>query len=271
MTNEEAQLLIRNSESKIRTVRLMEPVVYWIFTLFIFIFGLLSFSMGTAIPILFMGIGMALWSFYRTKQYERALRHFERDKAGRVWSDLVESGVFGSPIVATARGLSGKIQGIYSTYHGADMLPLPQAIRLFEVYCHHRESRNSIEKRLDSLHSIREELLNKTALLSQLGEERTISREIKQIDAEIEPLEELRDRIAGSYRRLETIVSSVSKTLEAHRLHRELDELSARLPHASSTIEPAFAPESLEEIERQIGREIETYLRLERETDAHLR
>ena len=64
---------------------------------------------------------------------------------------------------------------------------------------------------------------------------------------------------------------SVQKAAQARQLHRELSNINARLPQKAEAIESAFEPESLEDIERQIGREIETYLRLERETEEHLR
>ncbi len=110
------------------------------------------------------------------------------------------------------------------------------------------------------------------AQLQKLGEDYPQgARNLEQINTDLEALGKVHSQIHGSCTRLEVIVIGVQKSAQSHQLRSEIEGLNARVTRAAGTIEPAFEAESLEEIERQIGREIETYLQLERETETHLR
>lgn len=108
--------------------------------------------------------------------------------------------------------------------------------------------------------------------LRELGEDYPQgARNLEQINGDLAALGRVHGQIHASCTRLEAIVIGVQKAAQSRELRRELEGLSARVAPSSGALEPAFAAESLEDIERQIGREIETYLQLERETDEHLR
>ncbi len=96
-----------------------------------------------------------------------------------------------------------------------------------------------------------------------------LERTLSQLDGDIEPLERNCESLRASCARLEAIVVSVEADARRRQLHREVGELTAGVsPQSSNALE--VADEHLD-LERQIGREIETFLALERETDAHLR
>ena len=285
MTNEEANRAVERSERRLRNRANLEARVYGASGLLTLVVSAVSALFAgfetwnlvvgyamTAIFGFYTVIALGMMSLYKYDLSRRRLREFERDRGRRIWCHMVRSGVFGKPLVGTARNLSEKIQAIYAIDPQASLLPLPQAVRLFDVYRRQRERRNAIDDRLGDLHSTRAALVAKTDQLQQLGEHRSIAREVELLATEIEPLEELRDKTAESYRRLEAVIGPVLQTVQARQLHRELDDLQSQLPgEIPPHIEPTFEAESLEEIERQIGREIETYLRLERETEGHLR
>lgn len=273
MTNQEADGLIEQAESHLRFQFKLEPIVLWTITGFLAVAGFISHLAIAwyAMLLISAAIGVGAWSLYRAELNHSALQEFERDKARQIWRHLVKTGVFGSPLVATARGLNEKIQYIYQVDPDARLLPQTQMIRLFDIYRRQRERRKAVDDKLCDLRTLHQKLSDREARLRQLGEARSVFGEIERFDAQIKPLENLRDEIANSYRRLENVITLAEQRLEAQHLHRELDELTAQLPYSTRSVEPAFAPESLEEIERQIGREIETYLQLERETEEHLR
>ncbi len=199
-------------------------------------------------------------------------RAFQNGKAREVWRNLGVDGFFGERLSEATRRLGNDVQDVYNGDPTGKLFPLRQSIRLVDT--HHRQQQRLaiVEARLGELRALQENLASKMAQLRELGEDYPQgARNLEQINEDLEALRRVHGQIHASCTRLETIVLGVQKAVQSRQLRAELEGLSARVTPATSHDEPAFAAESLEEIERQIGREIETYLRLERETEEHLR
>jgi hypothetical protein len=114
--------------------------------------------------------------------------------------------------------------------------------------------------------------LNEKAMrLRALGDPNPLATaNVEEMAREIPALERLADDILSSCHRLEAIVLSVHRAVQVKQLHREIAELKSSVSPEKGGESQLVAPE-ITDIERQIGREIETFLQLEQETDAHLR
>ena len=184
------------------------------------------------------------------------------------WKLVRKQGLNGEPPTSDTRLLIDKIIQIQTASPESEVLPMRQAVKLVAAYERQAQRLEAINARLEQISVTRESLIHKIAQLQELGENHAPGlRSLEQTRANFEALQHVAREIQSSCERLEAITNTARKTARARQLHRELDRLSAP---ATST-EPAFEAESLEDIERQIGREIETYLQLERETDEHLR
>ncbi len=233
--------------------------------------GLFYLAAGWGVPLLAVAGGVGLWSVYTTEGAFSEMRNLEDWKSLYLWRRVARSEAFGAPTKALALKVRDIIEEIYSTPSGDSLLPLAQAIRLFDVYLSQQRQLNPLNASLTRLYALREPFTTKTAQLTALGETRIKSLEEQRLDDEIYWAETAHSQVESSCYRLEKIVEEVHREAQARQIRDELDDLQSQLPQQSASIEPAFAAESLEEIERQIGREIETYLQLERETDEHLR
>ncbi|MBW3636381.1 MAG: hypothetical protein KY445_07945 [Armatimonadetes bacterium] len=275
MINEEVEQIIRSSEDKLRFQLKLESFALWILTSFFLVFGSIAqyFIAWYAGLLISAGIVFFAWALIATSQSRRRLTEFEQieTKTLELWQDISKSRVFGWPIRGAALEVRKQIEEIYSTDDGAVLLPLSHAIRLFDVHMRQMKRLKPVNSRLIHLYSLRQPLVVKTAQLQTLGKDYTKSQKEEWLDSEIDALEGIRFEVESSCRRLEKLVEQIGQEAQSRQLHRELDELTAQLPHSTQSFEPSFAPESLQDLERQIGREIERYLQLERETEEHLR
>ena len=124
--------------------------------------------------------------------------------------------------------------------------------------------------RAAALHDLRQTLLQKQKQLRSLGDDNpAVEGTLATLESDIGPLERSGKALQASCARLEAIVLSVDAAAQRRQLHREVGELTAEARRDEvGALE--LSDEHLD-LERQIGREIETFLQLERETDAHLR
>ncbi len=200
------------------------------------------------------------------------LQRFKRNRKVYFWNLVKKHGLFDQKPTDGTRLLVDKIINIQTATPGSELLLMRQAVKLVAAYQQQSRQLQAVEARLAKLGSTRETLTEKIKQLQALGENHSTGlRNLEQTRAGFEILQKVAAEIQSSCDRLEAILNTVRKTARARQLHRELDQLSALDAPSSQTIEPAFEAESHEDIERQIGREIETYLRLERETEEHLR
>ncbi len=202
----------------------------------------------------------------------RRFKARESESARLIWQTLGETGIFGAALPKETRQLGGNVQAIYALDPKGELLPIRQAMRLVDTHRRQQERLQIVNARLGELRALREVLIHKIAQLQGLGENSPEGkRNLEQVNEDARALREVQLQILSSCYRLEMIAISVQKAAQGRRLHRELGELNANISRSNQLVEPAFEAESLDDIERQIGREIETYLQLERETEAHLR
>ena len=180
------------------------------------------------------------------------------------------------PLNSSTRELGYEVRKIYEIDRAGTIFPLPQAVRLIDTHRRQRERLHKVAARLIELQLLIETLEAKLKKLRELGEEHSQgAHKLQRLTEDFEVL--LRDQmqIRSSCTRLEAIVLSAQEAAQARqlrqKLRRDLDILGEPCDLSAEATKPAFEAESLEAIERQIGREIETYLQLERETEEHLR
>ena len=268
MKNQDIDKTIAYYERRLRISSLFGPTLSWLGSAGVC--GATIFA-GASQPINFLTGCLLAISVYLTSSAIIEMRKSRNFKAYRIWELVGESPVFVAPDNASLRHLGKSVRQIYEIDPAGEVLPLSQAIRLLDTYWRQQERSRKIAARLEELQALREELSSKIAQLQELGESRTGLRELNQIETDIEALKKVPPQIDASCRRLEVILISVKRAAQARKLHRELDDLRARVPRPAEAADSAFEAQSITEIERQIGREIETYLQLERETDEHLR
>ena len=198
------------------------------------------------------------------------LQRYRRNRKIMFWKEIRKRGLSGTPPMGNTQLLIDKIVKIEASAPGDELLPTRQAIKLVAAYERQSQHLQGVYGRMDKLDSTRRALREKTAQLQALGEAHPAGlRSLEEARANHQALQKVADEIRNSCDRLEAILGGVQKTARARQLHRELDQISATDPGASQAVE--FEAESAEAIERQIGREIETYLQLERETEQQLR
>ena len=269
MTNETMDAIIARAERKARDEAYLAPIGGAVMLGICSIAALFSEYAALFFPIagvfaLVGGIGFLTNS--------KDLREFQTHKAREIWKTLGRDHVFGTELSEDTRRLGNDIQKIYDGDSAGRLFPLRQSIRLIDTHNRQQQRLQIVENRLGELRALQENLSSKMAQLRDLGEDYPQgARNLEQINADLEALGRVHGQIRASCTRLEAIVIGVQKAVQSRQLRAELEGLSARVAPVGGAVEPAFEAESLEEIERQIGREIETYLRLERETDEHLR
>ena len=207
---------------------------------------------------------LTLW-----RQARSETRLHGRKRATLVWREIAASGVFGSQPGLKLNLLIGEIGRVYERDPHAETFPLPHAIRLVETWVGQQVRLEKLRAHLDEMRLLRGTLLEKQALLHDLGDDNSqLERTLARIERDLAPLEQDCNALRASCARLEAIVTTVDAAARRRELHREVGELTAGFHHDADAL--ALADEQLD-LERQIGREIETFLELERETDARLR
>ena len=217
-----------------------------------------------------------LYGFYKEGfdflRPRKSFKRFHEIKVPEVWDSVVHARFFGEELSEAVLELWRRVRGIYRAESTGAVLPLTQAIRLLDIYRLQNKQLMIVEARMSELNLLHESLLQKLEQLLTLGENNAQGRRnLEQINADYHALEGIRNGLKGSCNRLEMTLISAQKAAQSRQIRRELGDLSVKLPRATTLDEPTFEAQSLEDIERQIGREIETYLQLERETDEHLR
>ena len=219
-------------------------------------------------------IASIIWivSLYATLMAARHWRRLDKNEHRLTWKSLESRRARANIADGSTRMLANRVQKIYDADPAGEMFLLQQAIRLIDIHERQKRRARAVKLRLDELHQIQKSLTQKLARLRELGEQTARGEaDLDQLAQHRQGLREVQEQIENSCRRLSAIVASAEKATQVRQLHREVENLSARLPRQTEAPEPAFEAESLEDIERQIGREIETYLQLERETEERLR
>ncbi|WP_157947566.1 hypothetical protein [Abditibacterium utsteinense] len=197
--------------------------------------------------------------------------HFRKRRAATLWNNLCSQTRFGRQLSPVSTELAGQIQKIYQQDLQGEFFPVSQALQLLDT--HHRQQERSqlVSNRLLDLKGLHFALSEKIKELRELGTEHEEgNKNLAQIEADAQALRALKGQIETSCRRLEMILISVQTAFKTRQLQREISDLGKR--STSSTTLDTFSPEhELSAIERQITREVETFLQLERETDRHMR
>ncbi len=215
------------------------------------------------ISSVFALLSLMLWTSGRNIS-----RDFEEERAQAIWNRFVERDVFDAEEFAPTQDLQQQISELYQVDPRGETFPLVQAIRLIDAHMHQQQRLEIISFRLEELSLLRQTMHEKLAQLRKLGEDAPESqRRLTELERDEAALQSIHNQISASCARLESILTSVQHAHQVRQLKRELGELSqAAGAHSELALESdAF------DIERQIGHEIETFLRLERETDEHLR
>ena len=269
MTNEEIDAIIKHNRRSLEGQATFSSKYFGIFTL---VFGIMGF---VSLPLSWALVSFAILNFLSYVVILGGVRQVKmqrKESARLIWKKLGINHTFGSNLSLSTRQLGTEIQKIYNGKSAGELFPLRQSIRLIDTHNRQQQRLQIVENRLRELRGLQENLSSKLAQLRELGEDYPQgARNLEQINGDLAALGKVHGQIRASCARLEAIVIGVQKVAQSRELRRELEGLSAQLPQQKNAVEPAFEAQSLEEIERQIGREIETYLQLERETDEHLR
>ena len=269
MTNEEIDAIIKHQEFALGRNAIFAPLFFWTCSFTVAYGAFFSLSVYWALFV-FGVLGFVSW--IATSEAMKDIKKRKKDKAFLIWESLGRNHAFGFELPLSTRQLGTEIQNIYTGEPSGKLFPLRQSIQLLDTHNRQQQRLQIVENRLRELRGLQENLSGKLAQLRELGENYPQgARNLEQINGDLAALGKVHGQIRASCARLEAIVIGVQKVAQSRELRRELEGLSAQLPQQQNSVEPAFEAQSLEEIERQIGREIETYLRLERETDEHLR
>lgn len=202
----------------------------------------------------------------------KSLKRFQELRVSEVWDSVIKTSFFGEELSDAPLELWRLVRKIYKSESLGELLPLHQAIRLLDIYRLQSKQLATVETRMRELNRLHESLLEKLEQLFALGEDHPEGkRNLQQINADYYALEEIRKGLKGSCTRLEMILISAQKAAQSRQIRRDLGDLSAKLPRTTQASDMDVRVESLEDLERAVGREIETYLQLERETEEHLR
>ena len=276
MTNEEIERAVADCDRGAIMGQFFPAATSWAFS---GVMLLLAFLTGPSSPVdpflnffLWLAIIFSGVSAVVTFTSLQAWRKREALRARLTWEALGRNQTFGTQLSEPTRRLGNDIQKIYDGDPTGKLFPLRQSMQLVDTHSRQQQRLILVENRLGELRSLQESLAGKMAQLRELGEDYPQgARNLEQLNEDLEALRRVHGQIRASCTRLEAIVIGVQKAAQSRQLRRELEGLSARVAPVGGAVEPAFEAQSLEEIERQIGREIETYLQLERETDEHLR
>lgn len=268
MTIEEIEDLLARSEWSIKTKHSIVPTVSWLITLTST--SLLAF---TSVPAFMIGWGgiLSVVSIRAHWDSWQALSNFKRKRALELWDYIGSNGRlgYGTPMPPEIRQFGGRIAGLYERDPQAEHFPLSQALQLVDIYHRQHQRLSQLTLRLKELDILRMELSLRLDRLYELGEDNEHAElNLHQFEEDITTIKTMRDQIEASCHRLEMLLISIEKTYEIRQLNQEITGLATRA--SASPLASRDETESLANIERQIGHEIETFLRLERETDKHL-
>ncbi|BCM92753.1 hypothetical protein IAD21_04635 [Abditibacteriota bacterium] len=219
----------------------------------------------------FLGCLLLLPATQITRNALYEWREFKRAPAWRLWREITQNPHLLTASSAGGFDLSRSLQDVYRYDPRGEILPITQALRLLLIYDLQQRRLGVLLQRVTTLRSVRDQLLEKSARLRELGDTNpTVVVDGDEMNQEIAVLEQLNADIQASCYRLETIGLSAHRAIQVKQLHREIAELKSSVsPSKNGTAQ--LSPPEITDIERQIGREIETYLQLERETETHLR
>ncbi len=268
MTDEQIKRLLERTRRRfcIRTWTL--PALTWMMTVGTSL-ALVGADMA-ALAIVF-GSCLALPSFTVSREASSRWREFNRAPAQRLWKELSELGALSPSSQLGTFPLDEALRSLYVEDPRGEVLPIARAARLIVVYDAQQQRRSTILGRSRELNQVREQLMEKAARLQSLGDTSlAVPSSIREMAREIETLERIADDLAASCHRLETLVLEVHRAVQIKQLHREIAELKSSVSPETTASAELVAP-TFADLERQIAREIETFLLLERETDAHLR
>lgn len=230
-------------------------------------------SLGTGFvegAAIFGGL-LSLPALQTSSEAAKTWREFKRAPALRLWREITDRDLLIASPCEQTKKMARSIRGLYETDWRGEVLPLRQAARLLLIYDLQRRRLESIHERLNQLEVVRGQLRDRGERLQQLGDQTPLlSTSLDNLSSEIAGLERLGEEVFGSCHRLEDILLSVGRAVQVKQLHREIVDLTSVVSPRTAEALGSGAPE-ITDIERQIGREIETFLQLERETDAHLR
>ncbi len=268
MTNQQIETLIRHAEKELARGSFLGArvagTVSFVLSPLVFL-GEIGIILG-----MFAGMGwlvtLGLWSNGRS-----AKRDLKHKRALALWQEIWRIGVFGvTPPLKTA-ALLQEIGRVYERDPQGEVFPIPQAIRLVLVWQQQQNRLAGLHEHLGQMQILRDTLLEKQQLLRELGDEDgRLERTLSQLEDDIDPLKQSCNALRASCARLETIITTVDAAARRRMLHREVGELTADFSLSQKKTALQMQDEHLD-VERQITREIETFLELERETDAHLR
>lgn len=270
MNDEQIQRLLSKTQRRVWLRHLRRPLVGWSVVSVSVVVGA-NLGFGFAENAAILGVLMALPALHASREAALLWREFKRAPALRLWRELIDRRLLlASPGEPTEK-LARSIRGLYETDWRGEVLPLSQAARLLLIYDLQRRRLTGIHDRLNELEVVREQLRDRGQRLQQLGDQTPlVSTSVDNLSGEIAGLERLGEEIFASCHRLEDILVSVGRAVAVKQLHREIIDLTSVVSPRNAETLASGAPEIID-IERQIGREIETFLQLERETDAHLR
>ena len=266
MTEDEIRQLIRLCERKLKRQLVALPLGAW----------------GVALlcaPAILLGIWIelgfveAVFVFFGglTSLHARdELRCFEKNRAQRIWKFLSQNGQLLTNQRATpsTKRLFASIAQLYFHDPQGEILPLPQAIRLLDTHHKQQQRLMNLDARLADLGVTRARLQENLSRLHALGERSESGEQnLREFFVDEANLRELKRGVEASCARLELLLPGVERALQVRLLHREVSQLSG----ARSQNQMALEANDSDEIARQITREIETYLKLERESEAHFR
>jgi hypothetical protein len=266
MTSEEIRRLIVNSEKMIGLEILTTPLAAWTIGFGSALFGaVFSVFEGYlfAVPVAFVGL------FVSFEHHGRWLE-FRKRRAELIWRHVNKT-VFEPYTNAPSANLVRDIASLYRSDPRGEVLPLAQAVRLVDTHHKQQQRLDVLTARLGQLHIIGNALRQKTQQLRELGEKHeqgeTRLQNLREDEAAIRVMCE---QTEASCHRLEMILIEARKAQQMRQLHHEINALTQEKPLSSATLS-SESHDALGDIERQITREVETFLRLERETDRHLR
>jgi hypothetical protein len=265
MTNEEVERLIARAEKRLRSEKFVPSAIA----------GALALSSVPALaipevgPIVVVFAGACGLISALELGSVRYVRHrLGENKALWVWKKFMRHDTFGAKQFKSSKKLQQAVLQIYKNDPQGDVLPLRQAMSLLDAHCRQQERLGAVAYYLKEMQLLKQTMHGKLAQLRKLGEDAPESkRRLTQLERDEAALQSIHNQIAASCARLETIFTSVQHAHQVRQLKRELGELSQV---AGSGSDLALESDAFD-IERQIGREIETFLQLERETDEHLR
>ncbi len=265
MTNERAQRLVDGVEQRLVSDSIMPARISGTI-------ALCSTTIYFVPGIWFVGVGLAgfcgTFALIQSLIARDVQKELKAHRAPTVWGHLMGFDLFGARLQASSVDLKNAIASLYEQDPNAQTLPLPQAVRLLDAHVHQQKRLEIISYPLNELQRLRRAMHEKLARLRDLGEDAPeAKRRLTELERDEVALRGIHNQTSASCARLESIFTSVQHAHQVRQLKRELGELSQA---AGSSSELALESDAFD-IERQIGREIETFLRLERETDEHLR